>query len=207
MSFSGLKLGENYHKRAPHLGKNTTSPYPYTSSKQPFEKPSKLPKKIHLHASIPGIHSELELVPSSSQFIPKSWLSSKYPDDQKYRDLIRKQVQTYMRDHTKCQSICDHLKKFYQRLAVLFENLRKEQGRAMKISTLKIDKIQETFQNNDMSSRSQAKLNPHNKHQQGRGYLIDINQAKRVSRSVERLADTQMVKNMSLTNIKFQNRR
>jgi hypothetical protein len=33
MSFSGLKLGENYHKRAPHLGKNTTSPYPYTSSK------------------------------------------------------------------------------------------------------------------------------------------------------------------------------
>jgi hypothetical protein len=48
----------------------------------------------------------------------------------------------YVKNHRRCEGMCDHLKKFYATLSAIFENIKKERGETMKLGVFKIDKIE-----------------------------------------------------------------
>ena len=55
---------------------------------------------------------------------------------------MKKQLVMYVKNHRRCEGMCDHLKKFYATLSAIFENIKKERGETMKLGVFKIDKIE-----------------------------------------------------------------
>lgn len=59
----------------------------------------------------------------------------------KFKSVVKQEMKEFVNEHSKCGEVCVHLKRFYERLSLIYANFNNEKGDFYKMNRVVIDKI------------------------------------------------------------------